>query len=289
MATLSILMWHVVGLVCLFVYWIGCLRWLGFKPNKWMQWNAALEGWWGDRIIWLAEFWFNAHFDVEGAELLAPGPVVVFSRYSSVIDTMMPLRFIEHYNGMIARIVKKRALLWDPCIDSVSRRMPRTFVRRGSGDPEREREMIRALTAGMTEREGLWMFPEGTRFTPSKRQHILTKLRQQHPQAAKRAAQLRYTLPPRPAGAIAVLDCCAEMDVVFCAHTGLEGANRLENFINGSLYKRTIKVKFWRIAAADIPTDTVGRIEWIHRQWLKVDKWVEENQDPDLTALLARE
>ncbi|MEM9491267.1 MAG: 1-acyl-sn-glycerol-3-phosphate acyltransferase, partial [Myxococcota bacterium] len=184
----------------------------------------------------------------------------------------------------VARIVKKHQLLWDPCVDGISHRLPRTFVKRGSGDPEREFERLRTLAQGMGERDGLWIYPEGTRFTPDKQRRVLARLRDRHPEAAQRAARLTCTLPPRPGGTLALLDHCPGMDVVFCAHTGLEGANRLENLIRGSLLDQTVKVQFWRVPAAEIPAGDEERMAWMHEWWERIDRWVVANQSSSTVA-----
>jgi hypothetical protein len=69
-----------------------------------------------------------------------------------------------------------------------------------------------------------------------------------------------------------------DIDVVICAHTGLEGANKLEDFIGGALLGRTVHVKFWRIAARDIPGSDEARTEWLERCWREVDSWVDQHQ-----------
>lgn len=281
------LLWHNVGLATMLLWWIGGLRWLGLKPKRWVHWNRLIEGWWGSWIIAIPELFYRMRVEVEGDELIAPGPVLIFARHASVIDTMLPLRILEHWHKMIARIVKKRELLWDPCVDGISQRMPRTFVRRGSANPEREIELLRRLTGGMSADDGLWIYPEGTRFTHAKRAQILARLEERNPAAARRAAELTHTLPPRPAGALALLEHCRDMDVVFCAHTGLEAANRLEDLVNGSLYRRRVAVKLWRVPAAAIPAGEEARLAWLHEQWKRVDRWVAENQDPEIASLLA--
>jgi len=286
----AILVWHWVGLGSLLLWWIAGLGWLGLRPKRWIQWNRRLEGWWGSWIIGIAELSYGMRMEIEGEDALEEGgPVLVFARHTSIIDTMLPLRLLEHRHRMTARIVKKRELLWDPCVDSISQRMPRTFVRRG-GDPQGDIELVRKLANGMGADDGLWIFPEGTRFSPRKRRQIIDRLREKgNEAAAARAEELRYTLPPRPGGACALLERCRGIDVVFCAHTGMEGANRLENFINGSLFRRQVKVELWRVPAAEVPTDSEEQIEWLHGWWRKMDEWVARHQDSDLTELLANE
>lgn len=284
----SVLWWHVIGLICLALF---LLAWpiYGRDPENWWQWNRKLEGWWGSWVIGIPELLYGMNMEVTGDENLRPGPVLILARHTSVIDTMLPLRVLEYWHKMIARIVKKQVLLFDPCVDGISHRIPRTFVKREKKAKQTDLEHIRKLTLCMGEDDGLWMFPEGTRFSPKKREQILDKLRERHPEAAERAESLRYTLPPRPAGTLELLQVCDGMDVVFCAHTGMEGANALENFIGGSLYRRTIKIEFWRVPASDIPAGDEQRLIWLHSWWERIDRWVEAHQDPDITEMLANE
>jgi 1-acyl-sn-glycerol-3-phosphate acyltransferase len=285
----SVLVWHLVGLGGLVLYWVAGLGGLPFSRQGWRAWNRSLEAWWGSAVIGIAELVYGTRVEVCGAELLAPGPVLVFARHTSIIDTMLPLRLIERDQGMIARIIKKRILLWDPCVDAISQRMPRSFVRRGSRDHALDVAMVKQLAAGMGAVDALWMYPEGTRFTASKRASVLAKLRERHPEAAERAERLQYTLPPRPGGTLALLDACPDADVVFCAHTGMEGANRLAHFIDGSLLRRQVEIELWRVPAREIPKDAEAQLVWLHAQWERVDRWVAEHQDPDLTALTRSE
>jgi hypothetical protein len=68
------------------------------------------------------------------------------------------------------------------------------------------------------------------------------------------------------------------MDVVFIAHTGLEGANHFEDLLAGSLIGAKVKVEMWRVSHQDIPTGSSARIAWLEEQWLKVDRWIEEHR-----------
>lgn len=282
----SILALHCLGLVALFGIWIGSGRFLGLGRDRFWNWSFNLECWWGDLIIRIGERIYDFEIVVLGDECLESGPVLVFSRHTSIIDTMLPLRLIETWHGMVARIVKKQELLWDPCVDSISQRVPRTFVRRGSSDHTTQLDNVRKLTGGMGSRDALWMYPEGTRFTAKKRERVLASIAERHPEKLEQAKQFEYTLPPRPGGTLALLDQCEGMDVVFCAHTGMELANRLEDFLHGSLYKRKARVELWRVPASEIPKGDEARLEWMHQQWLKVDRWVAQRQDPDITEAL---
>jgi 1-acyl-sn-glycerol-3-phosphate acyltransferase len=189
-------------------------------------------------------FLYDMKLEVEGLECVSPGPILLMSRHASIIDTILPIRVLSGALGMTLRIVKKRELLWDPCVDVISHRMPRVFVRRGSGNSGRELERVEQLLGGVNGDDVVCIFPEGTRFTPEKRRQIVSKLRREHPELAARAERLRNLLPPKPGGALALLNRQPDMDVVFCAHTGLEGAVRLQDFKSGVLLGRTVKIRY---------------------------------------------
>ena len=118
------------------------------------------------------------------------------------------------------------------------------------------------------------IFPEGTRFTPERRAAILAKLQTKNPAAAAAAERLTEVLPLRLGGTHALLDAAPHADVVFCAHTGYEDSATLEDFIRGGLYRAVVRVKFWRVPAAQIPTDHAERAAFLDGHWRKVDEFI---------------
>jgi 1-acyl-sn-glycerol-3-phosphate acyltransferase len=211
--------------------------------------------------------------------------VLVLVRHVSVGDTLIPAYFIARKTGRMLRYVLKHELLWDPCLDIVGQRLPNTFVRRGTGDA-RELEKLDQLSAGMGKNDGVLIFPEGTRFTPDKREKVLSRLASQDaPKLLEAAADMQHVLPPRLGGALRLLEAVPDGDVVFCAHTGFEGISTLGDLWRGSLMDRTIRVRFWRVSRRDIPDDEDGRVAWLLDQWRRVDAVVEEGVAGDLAAL----
>jgi 1-acyl-sn-glycerol-3-phosphate acyltransferase len=177
------------------------------------------------------------------------------------------------------RIVQKRELLWNPVVDVASSRMPRAFIQRGSGDVKGPIANMQHLLRGITTNEAMVVFPEGSRFTEAKKKKVIEKIARRDPEAAARAQKLQSVLPIRPAGTMALLETRPDMDVVFMAHTGLEGANKLEDFVAGALYQRKLRMKFWRVPATEIPADSAGRLGWLESEWRKVDQWIVEHRD----------
>jgi hypothetical protein len=126
------------------------------------------------------------------------------------------------------------------------------------------------------------IFPEGTRFTPEKLERAIASLsRSRVPHLAERARTFRHVLPPRLGGPLALLEECAGTDVVFCTHIGFEGTTTFRELWEGALVGRRVRVCFWRVPGAEIPTDRVGRIDWLYGEWARVDAWIAEQRRED--------
>jgi len=49
----------------------------------------------------------------------------------------------------------------------------------------------------------------------------------------------------------------------------------------------TIRLKFWRFPAADVPSDRDALIAWLYDRWLELDDWIGEVRSGRPTALKA--
>jgi 1-acyl-sn-glycerol-3-phosphate acyltransferase len=235
--------------------------------------DRALQRWWAGTLLHRGRSILGLGLHVAaGAALLEDGPILVVARHASLVDSLLPCVLLDRFR---LRYVLKRELLWDPCLDLVGTRLPNAFVRRGLGDPA-EIARVARLARGLERDEGVVLFPEGTRFTPERRQHLIDRLdaRGEMPRL-REAGALRHVLPPRRGGVLALLDAAPTADVVVLAHTGLEGAARLGDLWHGSLIGRTIEVEMWRVPRAEIPIDAAGREAWLEACWRRVDEWIE--------------
>jgi 1-acyl-sn-glycerol-3-phosphate acyltransferase len=172
--------------------------------------------------------------------------------------------------------VLKRELLSDPCLDVAGNRLPNYFVQRGSDDTDRELQAIRDLVDGLGPHDGVLIYPEGTRFTSEKRARALEKLRHGDPAISERAHRLRYLLPPRLGGPLALLDATSPADVVVLTHHGLDGFAHLRDIWAGGMVNTTVQVEFWRIPRSLLPTDRADQITWLYDVWDRVDIWIDE-------------
>ncbi len=223
---------------------------------------------------------FSLRVEIEGRDAVSSGPVLVFMRHSSTADVVLPGVFLAEPHGIVLRYVLKRELLWDPCLDLAGHRLVNCFIRRGSGAPEREIAAIRRLGEDLGPDDGVLIYPEGTRFTPSKQARALERIAKSGDlQRLARARELTHVLPPRLGGPLALLEQCPDTDVVFLSHTGFDGARSLDEFFNGALVGRTVRMHFWRSPHTDIPKDAEGREAWLFDEWRKVDKFVAAHEE----------
>ena len=231
-----------------------------------------LECWWGSTIFrWLCRF-LSLSVSIEGDEQILPGPLLVFIRHASIIDTAVPVSFISNTKGLRLRYVFKRELLVDPCIDVAGHASPNYFIDR-AGQPAEELAGIRGLAENLGE-QGVLLYPEGTRFTKRKQKIALKRLAKTHPELAETAASFRHCLPPKLGGVLTLLDAAPDTDVLIVAHRGLEGMAEVTDLLSGSVVGKNVRVSFWRIRAEDIPRGEARR-QWLFDLWKRVDDFVE--------------
>jgi 1-acyl-sn-glycerol-3-phosphate acyltransferase len=162
-----------VGIVASFGLWVVNGLWPGATVNRMVTWNLLLQRLWARTLFTGATRLFCMRTEVTGVDSVRRGPLFLFSRHVSTLDTLMPVVFASHPYTLRLRHVMKRELLWDPCLDIVGQRTRNAFVRRGSDEREKEIALLRQLAATVGARDGVLLFPEGTRISPSKRQRAL--------------------------------------------------------------------------------------------------------------------
>ena len=212
--------------------------------------------------------------EVEDDHLIGKGPMIVLYRHASIIDNAFPALLISRRHGIDLRYVLKDDMAIFPTLDIGARWVPTCFVRRGSENPSREIAKVRMLAQGLDgERDGVLIFPEGTRGTPA----MLAKLKAKadlDPVLAERVQRLRHLLPPRPGGPLGLLEEAPQAAVVVVGHTGLEGFNHLKTLWSGKLVGRTVHVRFWRHEPGEIPDGREEQAAWLFDRWQQLDDWV---------------
>ena len=242
------------------------------------RWFYALEGLWSGALFHGAERIFSFRVVVEPGGDTGMGPLIVFARHTSIGDVLLPMLLLGP-RGLRMRYVMKYELLVDPCLDVVGNRVPNSFVRRNSGDAAPEIAAVVRLLEGISVRDAVVIFPEGTRFTLEKQARILARIAASgNEEPTRRAHALKHVLPPRPGGALGLLEANPGADVLFFAHTGFEGIATVWDLFAGRLVGATIRVFTWRVPCAEIPKDEEGRLAWLAQHWQRLDAWVGEHR-----------
>ena len=265
---------EMVGLLMSLLIWLFSFVWLGGDKERYVRWNFNLQQWWANTLFTSAQRIYQLKLVVTG-DRIETGPIIVFIRHTSLADTMLPAALFSRRQNFMLRYVLKRELLWDPCIDIVGNRIPNAFVERGTGNIGGGIAVVQRLMSDLTVRDGILIYPEGTRFTEAKRKRALARLAQREDLALyEKAAALNHVLPPRLGGPLAILELNERADAVFCVHTGLESANTARDLLSGKLVGQTVRAHCWRVAFADIPRNPEAQTDWLYEHWAKVDEWV---------------
>jgi 1-acyl-sn-glycerol-3-phosphate acyltransferase len=230
--------------------------------------NNSLQNWWAHSLKRAAGVIFDLRFYTEGDAALDGPAAIVLPRHTSIGDTVVPIVWYGMVRGFSLRYVLKKELQLDPSLDIVCNRLPNYFVDRFSDDPASEVAGVARLLSNIGPTEGVLIYPEGTRFTPAKREAILARYRERGDDAAlARAQNWPNLLPPRVGGALALLAANPGMDLLFIAHTGFEGSARFNDLINGAWAHSNVRIRFWRVAFADVPKDANGQKAFLFAQW----------------------
>lgn len=258
---------------------MGALR----GPGAFLEANARLQRLWTGLLFATIARLYDLTIQVHGAAQARNGPLLFFVRHCSSADTLLTAALVANPFQILLRYVLKSELLADPCLDVVGQRLPNVFVARGQGRAAAETAAIARLAVDLAPNAAVVIYPEGTRYSALKRQAALRALGEKgRPDLLALAQQMKLVLPPKPAGALALLRAAPGTDVVFVDHTGLEGAATLGRIWRGDLIGATLRVRLRRVAAADIPSS--NRDVWLYQQWLDTAAWVEAAASPQGAA-----
>ncbi|MEX0796744.1 MAG: lysophospholipid acyltransferase family protein [Acidimicrobiia bacterium] len=250
---------------------LGLVSLLGKRRS--MALTYRLQGWWAAWNYRAFALVFDVSFHTEGSDSAVPPPVIVLARHASLIDSLLPVVFIAQRQQINLRYVLKRELLVDPALDIAGNRLPNYFIDRASSDSESELTSLRELASGMSDSEGVVIFPEGTRFSETKHARLVARQRNKQGTVAELTRAFKNVMPPRPAGTLAILDA-TDADVVVLAHRGLEGFSGLGDVWAGAVVGANVAVKMWRVERGLVPQGRSERTEWLYRLWAEVDDWV---------------
>ncbi|EFA77679.1 hypothetical protein PPL_12288 [Heterostelium album PN500] len=246
--------------------------------SRWDRWNFWYQSWWGGVMLFgwsMRAMGLSVQIEIKGGEedFIAPwsdanirervakaigiNPKIMFLRHASFADTLVPQGILSHFFHL--RYIVKQELLWDPGLDISGSRTPNFFLFRDAGAEGMDIEMeaiknlvrdfkpkviiVEASCIDLYGNEVTCIWPEGTRFSKSKREKVLESLKKKDDPKYEFASKLKHTLLPRVGGALALL----------------------ESNTCGDVYE-------------DIPKTRQERIDWILKNWVDIDTWVEQQQ-----------
>lgn len=233
--------------------------------------NYRLQAWWTRNLIRALRITVGVSIEVEGFEKLTEGPFVAFCRHASLADSVMSAWVLTHHAGLKPRFVLKKELRLDPCLDVVGHRLPNYFIDRSSANVSAELQGIEQMAEGLASDEVAVIFPEGSRANPEKRERALKRIGARSPERAQRLSVLQYLLPPKPAGASALLAAVPSANVITMWHTGFDGLDTFRGIVH-HLARRAIRVHV-RIVEHHRSTVASGEafVEWLDGQWITMD------------------
>lgn len=261
----------VESLGLLVAFWLWIRRLAGMGDRDYELANRKLQRWWARALFWGSIRIFSCDLRIDGLEHLEDErPVVVLSRHASTMDTMLPIAVVRQLKEY--RYVIKSELLVDPTLDYCAQRFPNVFVDRGSDHPEREINKVVALGKDLTPNDAVVIYPEGTRFSESKRERLLEKFADDE-EMGPLVEDLENTLPPLRRGGLELLGSTPEADVAFIAHRGI-AAGAMSDLFTGKLTHATIEVRIWRFAADEVPRQGEPLREFLVDNWKAIDRFV---------------
>ncbi len=260
---------ELAGVFCSAVLWV-----IGRATDR--SRHYALQRWWARNLLGALRITCGVRVRVENVEALRPGPVLMFARHASLADSLVSAYVVTTVAGMKPRYVLKRELLADPCLDVVGQRLPNHFLDRGATDSTPELEALSRLAGDMDVDTVGIIFPEGTRANPIKRDRAIARISEVDPGRVERVRPLRHLLPPRPAGAAAMLRGHPTCDVVTAWHVGFEGLDTFSGIL-GALARPMPPVRFVlrRIPRSEVPSSYGDLTAWLDREWMRMDDEVD--------------
>lgn len=245
-----------------------------FGQRRNLALHYGLQRWWAARLIGSLRLTLGLQISVEGADSLGAGPFVALCRHASLADALISAWVFGTRAGLRPRYVLKRELAMDPCLDIVGHRLPNYFVDRTSSNMAAELVGIERMADHLAAGEVAVIFPEGTRANGGKRRRELARLARRSPERARRLEGLAHLLPPKPAGASALLTAVPTANVITMWHVGFDGMDTFGGILR-RLRQRRLRA---RIVITEHVRSTIaageGFVDWLDELWLDMDRAV---------------
>jgi 1-acyl-sn-glycerol-3-phosphate acyltransferase len=249
-----------------------------------------MQAWWAQSLLVWAGRLLGVRVDWPDLSDLPSGRFIVLSRHASMVDAVLPAVLVTSKLGRFVHYVLKAELRWDPSLDLYGTKLGNHFVTRTGSQTENEPAAIETLAGKAQPGAGIIIFPEGTYASPTTRMRVLGSLERT---AARNdaddddrlvldlAQRLRFLLPPKPAGTLALFDGAPDADVVVLGHLGLEGVAHLRGLRHRLPLNEPIRLRWWVHPRDQVPNDPDGQVAWLNARWLELDGWVADQQRTD--------
>lgn len=236
--------------------------------------NYRLQAWWTRGVVASLRLTVGLRIEVEGSPSPGDGPFVALCRHASLADSIMSAWVFVTHSQLKPRYVLKQELKIDPCLDIVGHRLPNYFVDRQSANVASELAGIEQMANGLGVGDIAVIFPEGTRANPIKREKALEGLKRRSPERAQRLGNLKFLLPPKPAGASALLAAVPQAKVLTVWHSGFDGMDTFKGIVS-QLARSAIRVHV-RVVEHHRSTVATGEafVAWLDTQWALMDESV---------------
>ena len=270
---------EVFGVTAAFILWLSFSPFRQLASNQSRRWHSRLQYFWARSLTAGAKRTIGLRWSAQGISCLrSKGPLIILARHGSQGDALLTTALLAS-EGRRLRFVLKKQLLGDPCLDIVGHRIPNYFVDRDSLDNRDELANISVLASDLADDEALVIFPEGTRFSPSKLARAVEAVATKTPRRAASTRVLRSVLPIRTAGTLAAL-ATSHADIVFCNHVGINDIASLKELRDAVPLRRELQFILTRVPREDLSSEWSEEdlVDWLDTQWIAIDDWVTKNE-----------
>jgi 1-acyl-sn-glycerol-3-phosphate acyltransferase len=268
-------------LLVLLGFWLASGFGLALRTPAFQYLHYQLVGWYLRVLYREAARVLRLRVVVEGPDPdeYLDRPLLVFCRHAGPGDSFLLVHALTNWYAREPRIVLTERLQWDPALDVVLNRLPNRFISGGGGAELEQR--IRELATALDHDDAFVIFPEGGNFTERRRLAGIERLRRRGlEEMARRSEAMRFVLAPRPGGVTAALAAAPEADVVWVTHTGLDHLYTVADIWRALPLDTTVRMRWWRVPAADVPRGEAAQVEWLFQWWERIDDWVEGARRP---------
>lgn len=251
----------------------GILAIVGKSKN--LELNYRIQEWWCRNVVASLSGVVGLAFEVEGTDTVGDGPYVLLARHVSLADAVMSSWVVGTLLQRHPRYVLKNELKMDPCLDVFGHRLPNYFVNRGSSNISSELDGIQEMGRHLLDRDVAVIFPEGSRANNKKRSQRLNELKTKASSRYEQLKDLHHLIPPKPAGALALLKSVPAAHVVTLTHSGLEGLDSFGAILrNFGQHIVKVRVRIQHFDRVSVPTDEAF-VAWLDKQWIAMDHLVQ--------------